>query len=358
MRRLIITFIVAIGASSLVACGGEEQLPTSELPPVSVQTVKAKMQALADGLTYVGTVQPIDRVRLSTKIMGWIDRINFTEGDIVPKGAVLVNLRSQEIQAKQAQVEAAITEAEIHFKNAETNLQRIESLFSQKAATQKELDDTRAAFVSAKARRNTASEAKKEVDELLAYTELRAPFDGVVSRKMANVGDMANPGQPVIEVENVSKVKIVAKIPESDVRNLQVGSQAQVFIEAAQMDGNNISNKIDKIVPAGDPASRQFDIHIVMGNSSGFIKSGMFARVSTGGSSTMTLVVPQKAVFRRGQLEGLFVVDSENKAHLRWVRTGSKQQGMIEILSGLNPGERVVVESETKLLDGQPVEVK
>ncbi|MCH7756224.1 biotin/lipoyl-binding protein [candidate division KSB1 bacterium] len=173
MIKLSIHFLLTLGFSFfLMACGGEDQPRQNLQKPVPVRTIEATLQPLSSQSTYSGTVEPIERVRLSTKIMGWIERIYFEEGEKVEKGVVLVKFRSQDLEAKRAQTEAAISEAEAHFKNVRTNLQRIESLFEKKAATQKELDDIRAAFAGAQAKKKTAQEMKKEVEELLEYTAL------------------------------------------------------------------------------------------------------------------------------------------------------------------------------------------
>ena len=350
----------------LFGCGGDDAQQSGAVQPVVVKTMTAEVQALEHRLTYAGSVEPIERARLATRIMGWVDAIPFAEGTRVQKGAVLVKLRSKDIEAKRAQVEASITEATAHFDNVQKNLQRVESLFAKKAATQKELDDTRTGFASAQSRKLAAEEMKSEVEEMLSYSELRAPFNGVVARKMLDVGDLANPGMPILEVENMDKIKIVAKVPESEIDALTVGISVAVKVSAVRIrsggqaadvgtNGKTITGKIDRIVPAGDPMSRQFEIQVVVDNSGHQIKSGMFARVAVGNTESATLMVPTNAVFRRGQLQGIFVVDSENRARLRWVRTGVTQEGLVEILAGLNPGENVVLDGATSLVDGQAV---
>jgi len=344
----------------LFACGQEEKTVAKQQVSVAVKTIIATAQPLSAQEAYSGTILPIERVRLSTRISGWIERIHFDEGESVRQGAVLVKLRSQDLEAKQAQAQAAIKEAEGHFNNVQADFKRIESLFEKQAATQKELDDIQAAFISAQSRMAAATEMKNEVDETLKYTSLSAPFNGVVARKMLQEGDLANPGQPIVEVENTSKVKIIAKAPENKIQSLSLGMPVLVSVAAAKpgFGAQNQQAVIDKIAPAADPISRQFEIHVVLDNQDGQYKSGMFARVNTLDAEGMSLLIPQSAVFRRGQLQGLFIIDSERVARLRWVQIGRKQDNLVEVLSGLNPGEQVVIEHGSQLLDGQKVEVK
>lgn len=358
-HRTNIPMLALAGLVLMSACGSEE-LPEPDLQePVAVKVYQAQVKPLEQQTAYAGTVQPIDQVQLSTKIMGWVERIYFQEGESFSKGATLVALRSEDLQAKRAQAEAAIAEATIHFQNAKRNLERIEALHKNNAATQKELEDMRSAFASAEARKIAAEKMLVEVEEMLKYAVITAPFAGVVARKFLEPGDLANPGQPLLEIENAGKVKIIAKTPESAVQGLSVGMPVYVTVQAAKVGANGHSREgvINKVAPAADAMSRQFDIEVVLDNPDGSIKSGMFARVLMGGSGAYALPVPQSAVFRRGQLTGLFVVGDDMHARLRWVRTGSEQGSMVDILSGLNEGETVVAEHAGKLVDGQRVEV-
>lgn len=351
--------LILITGIFLVACGGTDVPEKDVQTPVAVKTTQVTAQPLDQQAAFSGTVEPVDRVRLSTKLMGWVDAIYVKEGQAIQKGQTLVKIRSKELQAKRDQAEAAIAEAEAYFKNVQKNYERIKALYEKNAATQKEMDDMEAVFVSAKSKRETARQMKNEVEELLAYTNLSAPFDGLVSRKMIEEGDLANPGQPILEVENIKQIKIIAKVPESSVQSLEVGTPVNVKVGAAHVGTNGTSTRgeIDRIVPAADPMSRQFEIQVVMDNPDQKIKSGMFARIMVGQPGRETLLIPKSAVFKRGQLEGLFVVSSDNRAHLRWVRTGVEHDNQIEVLSGLNPGESIVVEGASEILDGQKVEV-
>ncbi len=344
-----------------IACGGEGASSKQKVAAtVPVKVIRAEISTLENQSAYSGTVEPIERVKLSTRMAGWVDKINYAEGDAFDKGDVLVNLRSKDLEAKRATAEAASAEAEVYFNNSERNLQRIEKLFAEKAATQKELDDMSSAFAGARSRKTAAEKMKIEVDEILKYSNIEAPFSGVVARKFLQEGDLANPGQALLEIENSDRVKIVAKVPEGEIQMFAVGQEVSAQIQALKMGtaGAATQGIIDKIVPAADPMSRQFDIHVVLDNPEGKIRSGMFARILVSNFEGGGILVPHAAVFERGQLQGIFVVDEENLAHLRWIRSGDRQNGRLNILSGLNPGELVVVEGAKALLDGQPVEVK
>ncbi len=351
MRHFIFS-ILFTAALALSACGGDDK-PVVELEqPVAVKVYTVKIQPLGQEAAYTGTVESLEKARLSTKIMGWVDQVK-QDGEAFSKGATLVRLRSDDLQAKQAQATAAIAAATTHFENATKNLARIEALFKQGAATQKELDDVRAGFASAESGKIGADKMKIEVDELLKYAVIRAPFDGVVGRKYVDAGDMASPGQPILDIENASQVKIVAQVPENVVSDLTPGQAVQVTVEAVQV---ATSGAIERIVPAAAAVSRQFDIHVILDNAGGELRSGMFARVWTAGEGNLGLLVPQAAFIRRGQLQGVYLVGSDSRARLRWVRTGQRDKGVVNVLTGVNEGDAIILEP-TKLVDGQRVEV-
>lgn len=354
--RWLFSLFIAI---MLFACGDNEETHQAETQKTQVKTAVAKVEALGAQSVYSGTVEALERIQLSTKIMGWLEELPFAEGESFQKGDLLVKLSSKDVAAKVAQAEAGLAEANTHFNNTERNLKRVEALFAEKAAPQKELEDMRAAFASAKARKLAAERMKAEVDELARYASIRAPFAGRVARKMVEIGNMVNPGHPVLEIENADRVKVVAKVSEREVQNLHVGMPVTVSVEAAASASNGSSPKakITRIVPAADPVSRQFEIQVELKNPDGSIKTGMFARVAVSQSGRVGLVIPESAVFRRGQLQGIFVLNRSNNAQLRWVRVGAKSKAGREILAGLNPGEIVVVNPSPQLLDGQSVEV-
>lgn len=342
----------------LAGCGGGEAPAPETASPVAVRTVRVTAAPDGEGGVYAGTVRAIGSVRLATKVMSTIVAIEADEGETVRAGETLVRLRAGDLEAKRAQAQAAVAEAEAHFRNAVTQRERIEALYAKEAATRKELDDVRTAYAGAEARRRAAGEVTKEVDELLRYTTLTAPFGGAVTRKWMEAGDLAAPGQPIVTVERIDRVKVVAKVPEGEVDRFAPGQVVSIEVLAGSPQGTGrFEGRIDAVLPAADPMSRQFEIQVVADNPDGRIKPGMFARIGAGGPGGGGLSVPLEALFRRGQLEGLYVVGPDDRARLRWVRTGAARDGAVEVLSGIDAGEAVVVEGLDRIADGRRVEV-
>lgn len=343
-----------------VGCGHKEAdvAKIEDLPPVVVSAVLVNSQVTQAPVVYSATIEPVDQAQIATKVMGQIKAIHVEEGEAVQRGQLLVELDSNDIQAKLAQAEAGIAEATAHFENAERNLARFEELFAKNAATQKEVDDVRVMFQSAKARLEGAKQMKKEVEELLQYTQLLAPFSGVVTKKHAAEGDLAKPGFPIITLENNRQVKITALIPENRIHLVREGMPVRVVIPSVGEGNATYDATIDQIFPSADPQSHQFEIKVVMENPSGDLKAGMFARVLIEKSRQETIRIPREAIFQRGQLEGVYVVSEDNRARLRWIRTGRSFGSDVEVIAGLDAGERVIVNYEGNLKDGQRVEVR
>jgi RND family efflux transporter MFP subunit len=352
--------ILLLGLTWIQGCSEKNETTKRTDALVKVSTMTVTEQPAPVENSYSATVEPIERVNLSTRISGWIDRFLFSEGQVVPRNADIIRLRNEDLKAKLSQAEAGILEAQAYFDNSQKNFKRLESLFQKKAATKKELEDMSAVFTAAEARLKNAKAAQKEIQEMLRYSVIKAPFEGVLTKKILEAGDLANPGQHIAVLENNRRVKIVAKIPESELNQLSKGMKVDVHLPSLEQQGSTgkFSGEIERILPAAGPLSRQFDIHVILENSNHIIKSGMFARVSIKKDGRPTLLVPREALFKRGQLEGLFLVNKENTVRLRWVRTGTRYTDQVEILSGLNPRDTIVVQSDHKLIDGQIVEVR
>jgi RND family efflux transporter MFP subunit len=193
----------------------------------------------------------------------------------------------------------------------------------------------------------------EEARTLLAYSSICAPFDGVVTRRFVQRGDLAVPGRALIEVENQGALRLEAQVPESLVGRLSLGDLIEVRVDAA---GKSLQGKITEIAPASDPASRTTLVKIDLAHAEG-LRSGQFGRARIPSTSTPRIRLPESAVFSRGQLDFVYVNDA-GVARLRIVRTGRKSDGRVEILSGLEPGEEVVADPAVVPRDDTPLIVK
>ncbi len=349
----------------LTACGGGQDMPPAgahDLPgataePAAVRLAIAEVETVPFRTRASGSVEPLRRVTPGTKLLGRVAAVAVGEGDRVERGQLLARLESSDLEAAVAQAEAALAMAEAELENARVHHTRMRDLHGRGSVTDKALEDATTGFEIARAAvaQAKANLAAAGVDR--GYAEVRSPLAGWVVAKHVEAGDMSAPGAPMFTLEEVSKVKINVSVPEAEVVGLAEGGSARVEVLDRRIDA-----AIDRIVPAGDPASRTFSVRLLLDNPDGALKSGMFARVSFEHGERRVLRVPPSAVVRRGQLEGLFVVSGSaaRKARLRWIKTGRTSAGdggeaRVEILSGLEAGEHYVLAPPPGLDDGEPV---
>jgi len=335
-----------LALSGLIAfvsgCGKKHEAsaaPGDSLPPaaVRVQKIEAVKQPAIEEV--VGTVQPKLQAVIEAKVSGRITRLAVTLGQSVKQGDVLVELATQEIQAKLDQANAAFRQAELEFN-------RVSKLHMQTAATQSELD-------AAQARYNVAKAGVAEAEAMSAYARIVAPFDGVVARKLAEEGDLAMPGKPLLELEGRAGLRLVADVPSLFASQVAPDAKLAVRVEAQ---AEPITGTVAEISPAADPASRTVRVKVDLPGTAS-LRSGQFGRLAVPAGEAMFLLVPPSALVRRGQLEILFVA-ADGKAQMRLVRTGKETAQGIEILAGLEGGEAVVVEGAGTLRDGQPLQTR
>jgi RND family efflux transporter MFP subunit len=192
--------------------------------------------------------------------------------------------------------------------------------------------------------------AVSEAETMMSYAKVTAPFDGVVTRKLADVGDLAMPGKPLLEIEAPTSLRFEADLPEAILDRVKLGEKMPVRLAKV------IEGTVSEISPVADPVSRTFNVKLDLPPTEG-LRTGQFGRVSVPVAEVKLLLVPQSAVLKRGQMELVFVAQNR-KAALRLVKTGKVLEDRVEVLSGLEEGEQIIVSESAKLTDGQPVTIQ
>jgi RND family efflux transporter MFP subunit len=334
------TSALALATLLFSGCGHKpEAHPTSppDLPAaqVRVQTAESKQRATTEEV--VGTIGAKLRATLEAKLSGRIDKLPVVLGQTVKAGQLVAHLDVAEIKARLDQAEASRQQAERDWKRTST-------LFAQQAATRFDYDAAESRYEVAKA---TAAEAQA----MMGYVEVLAPFDGVVTKKWADVGDLATPGKPLVAIEDPSMFQVEADVPDAIASGIQQNAQLPVHVDSLKGD---LAGIVREIAPTADPASRTFRVKLDLPQTAG-LRSGQFARVVVTVGESSSARVPASAVVLRGQLEIVFVVANQ-RTQLRLVTTGRMIGDEVEVLAGLESGESVVVGGADLLVDGQPVE--
>ncbi|MBI3137694.1 MAG: efflux RND transporter periplasmic adaptor subunit [Sphingobacteriales bacterium] len=355
--------LLVTGLFFFASCKGKKETsPGDNTKPVPVTTALPGGSVEA-GIRVSGKIEAVQTAQISTRLMGTITRIYVKTGDPVRKGQVLAAISSQDILAKRAQTDAAIAEAEANVNNAQKDFERFTRLYNKQSASAKELDNVTLQYQAAKARLEAAGQMRNEVKALASYSSLTAPFDGVVTRRLADEGDMANPGVPLLVVEQSSALQVSATVSEDQISRLKKGLAARVGINAT---GQTMECQVTEISPSSLLTGGQYEIRLrIPEKEKKNLYAGMYVNVfipvsqpAAGPPPVAALLVPAASLVQNEQLTGLYTISSNNTALLRWVRTGKTFGDQTEILSGLAAGEKFIVKAEGQLFNGVPVTEK
>jgi RND family efflux transporter MFP subunit len=339
MRPVRAGTILTILGLGLAACGGHEKPKAAEpaaSPAKDVKTAEVVRSGGAGEVAVPGAVQARQHAALSARMAASVTELPYQEGQWVQSGAVVVRL-------DDAAVRAAVAAAEAGVNAAEADLGRTQALLEKGAATPRELERMTAAASGARAQLTAARDN-------LSHTALRAPFAGRVASRRVNLGDVVNPGMPLIEIEGEGGLELRATVESEIAATLRPGSKVKAMVDGQAAP---LTATVVAVAPSGDATTHRFEVKADLPGASG-LRAGLFARLLVPGVvADPWISVPAAAVFERGGLTGLFVV-SDGKARLRWVAAGGRDGDTVEIRAGVEPGERVVLDP-AGLADGAPV---
>jgi RND family efflux transporter MFP subunit len=328
-----------------------------------VVTVSTPSADEKQGLNVSGQIEAGQTANISTRVMGYITKLNVKVGDHVNKGQLLATISNDDILAKRAQTDAMIAEAEAGYKNAQKDYERFNNLYKQQSASAKELDNVALQYSSAKSRLEAAKQMRNEVNATLNYTSLTAPFAGTVTQKLMDAGSMANPGMPILTIEQSGSYQVSAAVPENSISQISQGVEVIVTISAVN---KVIKGTVTQINQSSQFTGGQYLIKVrIPDNEKQGLFAGMYANVSipvkqspksTAGDDQV--MVPLSCIENKDQLTGLYTIGSNNTALLRWVRLGKTEGNKVEVLSGLAAHEQFIVSADGRLFNGAAVKIK
>jgi len=339
----------------------KEDVAIEKVPAVQV-SVENPIMNTDNSISATGQVEPAHSANISTRVMGYITDIKVKAGDHVNKGQLLVTISNDDIRAKMAQADAMISSAQAAFKNAEKDYLRFTNLYTQKSATAKELDNVTLQYQAAKAGVQSARQMKVEANAMLAYTNITAPFSGVVAQKLADAGSLANPGMPILIIEQNKNLQVSAVIPETEINRVLLRSPATISIKSID---KNFTGTVTEISPSSIATGGQYVVKINLPqDAQSSLSAGMYANVNIltkdkpSATNNEAVMIPLSAISHIGQLNALYTVSSDTTALLRYIRLGKSYGNQVEVLSGLNKDERFIVSADGKLYNGVRVRIK
>lgn len=335
MKRTLILSALATVLAGL-GCGRHAAPVAPPEPAAQVRLVAAAPDAEAGWIAV--TLTATRKATLSTRMAASIERVRVHEGQQVAAGALLISLADQDLQAGLRAALAAETAAAAHHR-------RIEALLKQEAAIPAEMDEASTGLAQARA-------AVAQVRANIGYTQIRAPFAGVIQSRMVDEGAFVGPGTPLLQLEGQGALELDGTLSEAEARGLRIGMRLPF-----QVDGRAGRAEITALATGGDPVSHRGTLRarILKG---GEFRTGSFARLRLPQGPARNpedRFVPGSALVRRGELSGVFVA-RDGKAELRWLSLGEAQGDRVPVRAGLAANDAVIAQPEG-LRDGQPVEV-
>lgn len=363
MKRYTYSILISAGLIFAGCAAKEDKLVQNDDQPVPVIVQQSSTKPDKDFVSVSGKLVAKNTVNVSTRMMGYIVKMNADIGQNVRAGQLLFSINATDLEAKREQVKAQIAMAQANFNNAKKDYERFQNLFKTESASQKELDDMTTRYESAMAGLQAAKQMEREVGSQFSYANVTAPVSGIVTARYAEQGDLASPGMPILTVESPSVLQAQAMVSERDITKIKPGAKVQVTVKAFD---KSVDGTVAEISKSSANTGGQYIVKINIVNSTDFLP-GMFVSVLLPASDVantpspgekVLLTVPDSALIRNGQLTGIYVVSEQKTAVLRWLKTGKKFGSEVEILSGLKAGEPYILSSEGRLYNGLRVIVK
>lgn len=383
MRRTAMVAAVALAGCGLAGCGREAppKSAASKEAPTAVRVTPAARAEWTVRYEATGTVRARTQAILSAKVLGYVREVKVQVGDRVREGQALAVLDArdlethvrraeaarEEVKSAMPEADAGIAVAQAQMDLAEATLRRMQDLFQKKSVTNQEFDEASARAKAAAAGRDAARARRKQLDAKLAqaeqevqatgiqrgYSQIAAPFSGVVTAKSAEPGMLASPGVTLFTLEGDGVFRFEAAVEESHLAAVRVGQEVDVTLDGLS---RTLRGRVAERTPSVDAAARTGTVKIDL-PALADLRSGQFGRAAFATGTRSVLAIPAAAVVERGQLVSVFVVE-DGTARQRLVTLGARAGESVEVLSGLREGERVVSPAPAKLADGGAVEVR
>ena len=324
----------------------KEETPQTWTLPVTMATSGAPLY-----YTAVGSVVSDQKVEVTSKLSGYLHELLVHEGDRVQVGQLLARIDATEVESGIRQAEAAVAAAESICHDAAIDQERFEKLFDRGSLSDNEMRKVRLRFQTANETLKQAEAGLAAARSLRDYAEIKSPVTGVVIARVKQIGDLATPGAPILVVEVKEGLLLETFVAESQVATIRDGDQVKVVIDGLV---EPLSGLVQRVVTVADPVTRSYLVKIALPETHNLMP-GMFGRVHFKVGVYETPIIPRQALIERGGLQGVFVLDGENRAHFRWLRIGREWSDRVEVDAGLRAEEHFVSVVELSLNEGDLV---
>ena len=317
-----------------IAALGATGAPAGGLATRTLAMAAAPAERLLDG-----TVEAVNQTTVSAQTSGRIIGIYCDVNDYVPAGKVIIRIRSTEQVASLTQAQAALKEATAREAEAQTHYERIHDMYQRRVVAKATLDEASAGRDAAVARLIAARAGLDAAREGVSYTEIRAPYPGVVTRKFVQIGQSVAPGTPLMTGASLDELRVVAEVPQSVMEQVRRVRKAAVYVDGQRIEATGIT-----LYPAAQPETNTFSVRIDLPKDVRGLAPGMFVKVGLVTGEADLLLVPRSAVVERSEMRAVYVVAPDGRVSLRQVRLGHLRGNEIEILAGLVAGDVIALD--------------
>jgi RND family efflux transporter MFP subunit len=366
MKKLAAVSIgmVSLFLFSLLACRPPqrgEKAQNETFGAALVKVMEVKRQRISEKLFFTGIIEAWQTINITPEVGGKISRIYVEEGDSVSRGQLLAELDSRATRLQADQAKAVVQVAQANYNDAEKNMERMERLRKENAVSEQQNEKIRLAYEAARAELERAKAALNLAEYNLDVSLMKAPFSGVVASKNAEVGDVINPmmgsfspASGVLTLVDYSRVKIQIDVSYEDIVRIAKGQAAYLSVETYP--DKKFEGKVLVVNKAADPVTKKFHVEVVAENPERLLRPNTFGEIMIEVSSHEdALAVPQKAVLDNTHV---FVLKDDSTVARRDVTLGLQNTDSVEVTTGLEAGDVVVVEGNYGLADGDKVEVR
>jgi membrane fusion protein, multidrug efflux system len=339
--RSLVILVVALSTVALTACGGREPVPATDATDghAALVTVEVGTETAPGELLLDGVAEAVNQATMSAQTAGRVAEVAIEVNDRVKRGDLLMRLRASEQVAGLGQAQAALQAAQARDAQARAQHDRIRDMYERKVVARATLDEAVAARDSAGANLAAARAGLESAREGVAYTELRAPYDGVVIAKRVQAGEVVAPGMPLVTVAALDAMRVIVEVPQSAAAAVQTARAATVYVGDERIAATKIT-----LHPAAEPQSGTFRARVDLPDGAVRPAPGTFAKVGFVTGEASRVLVPRSAVVERSELRAVYVVTPGGRVVLRQVRLGRAAGDRIEVIAGLAQGEKVAID--------------
>jgi membrane fusion protein, multidrug efflux system len=331
-RRIRCLTLSLVAVSSILS--GASLAAVQPLPTVVVQRVQVPLERRLDG-----TIEAVNQGTLSAQTSGRVLEVLYDVNDFVPADAVIIRLGNTEQKAGLGEADAALTEATAREAEVRSRFERVAGLFEDRAVSRQQYDQALADRDAAGARLAAARAALASAREGVSYTEIRAPYAGVVTRRHVEVGESVQPGTPLMSGLSLQYLRVAVELPQSVVERVRVQRKATVYVGGRRVEAKSLT-----LSPQASAESNTFLARLELPENAADLYPGMFVKVAFVVGEAERLLIPAGAVVERSEMTAVYVEDAERRVALRQLRLGHRFDDQVEVLAGLEAGETIVTD--------------